>query len=105
MIKLVNVKFGKLGGVVYVGRKCGGYGGSVLGNPFKIGVDGDRDEVIRKYKVWLWNEYKKGGSVKDEIDKLVVRYKKGEEIVLGCWCVPKKCHGEIIRNLIIYLSK
>ena len=28
---------------------------SVLGNPFKVGRDGNREEVIRKYREYLWN--------------------------------------------------
>ena len=33
---------------VYVGR------GSRWGNPFVIGRDGDRAEVVHKYRRWLW---------------------------------------------------
>jgi hypothetical protein len=32
---------------VYIGR------GSKWGNPFVIGKDGDRDEVIAKYREWI----------------------------------------------------
>ncbi len=32
---------------VYIGRP------SEFGNPFRIGVDGDRDEVIEKFKEWI----------------------------------------------------
>ena len=104
MIKIVNVKSFR-GELIYIGRCCGGFKGSVLGNVFKIGVDGNRDEVIRKYKVWLWNEYKKGGVVKSEIDRLVKMNREGKDLVLGCWCVPLDCHGFVIRDLINYLSK
>jgi hypothetical protein len=34
---------------IYVGRKMPGFPGSVLGNPFRIGRDGTRDQVIAKY--------------------------------------------------------
>ena len=34
-------------GAVYIGRP------SVWGNPFSIGKDGDREEVIAKYIAWL----------------------------------------------------
>ena len=26
------------------------------GNPFRVGADGDRDEVIEKYRRWLWRK-------------------------------------------------
>jgi len=103
MIKIVNVKSYKKGDLIYIGRGCYGYKESVLCNQFKIGKDGDRDEVIWKYKRWIWKEYKKGGIVKDEVDKLVVRERRGELIVLGCWCFPESCHGDIIKKLVEYL--
>ena len=70
MIRVINVKNEYSGDMVYIGRKCGKYRGSVLGNRFKIGKDGDRDDVVLKYKRWIWEEYKKGGVVKEEIDRL-----------------------------------
>ena len=103
MIRVINVKNEYSGVVVYIGRKSGKYKGSVLGNRFKIGLDGDRDEVVKKYKRWVWEEYKKGGVVKDEIDRLVDWVKGGRDLKLGCWCKPKKCHGDVVKSLIEYL--
>ena len=40
--KVVNIKTKKYD--VYIGR------GSAWGNPYAIGIDGDREEVIRKYQ-------------------------------------------------------
>jgi hypothetical protein len=37
-----------LPGQAYVGRP------SALGNPFVVGRDGSREEVIAKYRRWLW---------------------------------------------------
>ena len=99
---VVNVKSYR-GECVYIGRRCGEFSGSVLGNKFKIGVDGDRGEVIEKYKVWVWGEYKKGGVVKSEIDRLVGLVRGGKDIYLGCWCYPKDCHGDVLKKLIVYL--
>jgi hypothetical protein len=68
---------------VYIGR------GSAWGNPFKIGVHGDRDEVIKQYE-----KYIRGKS------ELMERAKKelfGK--VLGCWCAPKPCHGDILLKI------
>jgi len=99
-IKVVNVKYWGGSNLVYIGRICGKYKGSVLGNPFK---NGTREENIKNYRVWLWNEYKKGGEVKKEIDRLVEIVRNGGEIRLGCWCKPKACHGDIVRKCILYL--
>ena len=38
---------------IYIGRANGKLKGSPLGNPFSIGVDGDRAEVIEKFRQWL----------------------------------------------------
>jgi Domain of unknown function (DUF4326) len=46
MIRIENKKYYS-GDGVYIGRP------SILGNPFKIGKDGTREEVGQKYRVWL----------------------------------------------------
>jgi hypothetical protein len=63
---------------VYVGRP------SKWGNPFTIGRDGTRLEVINKYADWLLNE-----GPFDDLHEL-----RGK--VLGCWCSPKPCHGDVL---------
>lgn len=68
---------------VYIGRP------SIWGNPFEIGKDGTRKEVIEKYRRWIKkqpNLLKKLPSLKDK--------------VLGCWCSPKDCHGRILIELV-----
>ena len=67
---------------VYIGR------GSKWGNPFKIGIDGDREEVIEKYRQWILGEPR----LLDSLHEL-------EGKVLGCWCSPKPCHGDVLIEL------
>lgn len=67
---------------VYIGR------GSKWGNPFVIGKDGTRKEVVVKYKKWLLNN----PSLLKDLHEL-----KGK--ILGCWCAPKECHGNILAEL------
>lgn len=62
---------------------------SIFGNPFVIGEDGDRDEVVNKYKTYFDNRIKKDPIFKAKVDEL-----KGK--TLGCYCKPLKCHGDII---------
>jgi Domain of unknown function (DUF4326) len=69
--------------VVYIGR------GGRWGNPFRIGPDGDRNQVIAKYRRWLWAEIKAG-----RIDLADLALLHGK--TLGCWCAPKRCHGEVL---------
>jgi len=56
MINIVNRKSYR-GEGVYIGRP------SPLGNPFKIGRDGTRDEVVARYREWLWRQIQRQGDV------------------------------------------
>lgn len=80
--KVVNLK--KSPYDVYIGR------GSKWGNPFKIGVDGNRKEVIRKYTNYLiGNKELRESALKELKDK-----------TLGCFCKPKPCHGDILTKYV-----
>jgi DNA polymerase elongation subunit (family B)/uncharacterized phage-like protein YoqJ len=75
---------------VYIGRP------SLLGNPFPIGNESERLEVIRKFEEYAISNQ----SVLDEITKLGERLKTGEKLRLICFCSPKPCHGNIIIKLV-----
>jgi hypothetical protein len=68
---------------VYIGR------GSKWGNPFTIGIDGTRDEVIELYKKYIITQDHLMGSLHELSGKR-----------LGCFCYPRKCHGDILVQLI-----
>jgi len=68
---------------IYIGRP------SKWGNPFKIGEDGTRAEVIEKYEKWIMTQQ----HLLDSLGEL-------EGKVLGCWCPPNRCHGEVLIKLI-----
>ncbi|MGA7263045.1 MAG: DUF4326 domain-containing protein [Stellaceae bacterium] len=52
MCKVLNKHaMGSHADAVYIGR------GSKWGNPFRIGIDGDRAAVIAKYECWLRNQH------------------------------------------------
>lgn len=59
------------------------------GNPFKIGVDGTRSEVIEKYRTYVLEH----PTLLNGIEEL-----RGKR--LGCWCYPKKCHGDVLVELL-----
>jgi hypothetical protein len=59
------------------------------GNPFVMGRDGDRAEVIAKHKAWLWVE------IKAERRKLAdLAALDGKR--LACHCAPLACHGDTL---------
>lgn len=67
---------------VYIGRP------SKWGNPFVVDLDGTRAEVIEKYKNWIQTQ----PDLLNSLHEL-----KGK--VLGCWCSPKPCHGDVLTEL------
>ncbi|MFW6130894.1 MAG: DUF4326 domain-containing protein [Atribacterota bacterium] len=79
--KVVNLKNEEYD--IYIGR------GSKWGNPFVIGKDGNRKEVIKKYKTYILT---KPQLLKD-LNEL--RNKR-----LGCFCKPKACHGDVLVELL-----
>lgn len=82
---------------VFIGRP------SVLGNPFRIGRDGSREEVIFKYRRWLWSEIKKQGRVYKELVGLLEFEQQVEEIQLACFCHPLPCHGDVLMKALNWL--
>ena len=108
-ISVINLK-GKRGirieNLVYIGRRFGGYEGSVLGNKFKSGRDCSRDEVVDVlYRDWLWEEWKKKGEVYRELERIKNLVLGGDDIRLGCWCYPLNCHGNIVKKCVEWMLK
>lgn len=69
----------------YIGR------GSNFGNLFKIGIHGNREEVIKKYEKWARKNLNVGVfSLRTAI------YNLTKDAILGCYCKPKACHGDVI---------
>jgi hypothetical protein len=65
---------------VYIGRP--GY----WGNPFHVGRDGDRAQVIEKYRRYV--------HARPEMVARARRELTGK--VLGCFCKPLPCHGDVL---------
>lgn len=82
MTKVVHCKKSKYD--IYIGRP------SKWGNPFSIGKDGTREDVIAKYKEWITKG--EGKYLLEDLYEL-----KGK--TLACWCSPKACHGDILKEL------
>jgi hypothetical protein len=94
--RVVNVKTGAPY-TVYIGRANGRYrlSQSKWHNPFKIGQDGTRDEVLARYRVYLLSR-----------PDLLAQLGELRSQTLGCWCAPVGgfqsqllCHGQILAVL------
>lgn len=68
---------------VYIGR------GTPWGNPFIIGPNGTRDEVISQYKFWLQNQPALVERIKRDL--------KGKDLL--CHCKPFACHGDLLLEI------
>lgn len=76
---------------IYIGRLCQyvkGTHSSKWRNPFSVSKYG-RDECLRKYKDYIRSNKELMGSLSEL---------KGK--ILGCWCHPEKCHGDILIELL-----
>ncbi|WPF87546.1 DUF4326 domain-containing protein [Cyanobacterium aponinum AL20118] len=117
-LSVVNGKVEGFENCIYIGRGGKGKKGSPLANPFKIGKD-TREQVISKYRVWLWEQIQSGGVYKhrsqvavttprnqaviDELNR-IRNLAKTHDVKLACFCSPLPCHGDIIIRCIHYLD-
>lgn len=58
------------------------------GNPFELPVDGDRDTVIANYRDYYLPHK----------PSLLGRLAELRGKVLGCWCAPEPCHGDVLAS-------
>ena len=80
---LNRYKHGRPTGAFYIGRP------SLWGNPFVIGKDGTREEVVEKYRSWLLAQPELVTQVKQTL--------KGKDLV--CFCAPLRCHGDVLLEI------
>lgn len=80
----------------YVGRP------SLLGNPYQIGKDGTREQVIQKYRCWLWGQLRQRGSVHAKLLKLR-NQASVSDLTLICWCAPLYCHADVIKSCLEWM--
>lgn len=100
MITISNIRQNSKG--EYIGRenKTFGVGESPLSNPFPLKRESERDGVIDRYRYWL-EESLTEDFVRVEIERLKKIYVDTGELNLVCWCFPRRCHGEVIREVIL----
>ncbi len=89
--RVINIKHDPTAYYVYIGRANKQYGleESQWANPYKIGKDGTRQEVIEKYRAYIKGRPDLLASLSDL-----------EGQPLGCWCSPEPCHGDVLIELL-----
>jgi hypothetical protein len=67
---------------VYIGRP------SKWGNPFRLRREADRVQVLAQYRAWVLTQ-----------PDLVAALPELRGKVLGCYCKPRACHGDVLAEL------
>lgn len=68
-------------GAVYVGRP------SKWGNPFVIGLDGNREQVVTLFCKYIYERPELIAAARIEL--------RGRDLV--CFCAPQLCHADVLR--------
>jgi hypothetical protein len=88
LTKVVHVR--KSAFDIYIGRAFAEFNESDWHNPFHLGKDGNRKEVLRKYREYLLSR-----------PDLLSHLSELKDKTLGCWCKPKlACHGDVLVELV-----
>ncbi len=92
---------------IYIGR------GSIFGSPYShltskfegVTKCDTREEAVQKYENYFNAIMSSCGckhkQFKNSIRDLVIKLNLGEDINLVCYCKPKACHGDIIKEYIL----
>lgn len=87
-----NIYIGRAG-IVFINGERFPKKSSIFCNPFKIGKDGDRNQVLEKYQEYILSKLENDSNFRGELSRL-------KDKNLGCWCKPEKCHGDILIKLL-----
>ena len=107
-VELINISLSDLDKdkYVYIGR------GSVLGNPwshkkskYKTKWVPTREESIEKFREWIISRMSPSYPQYRAIEECVKRILSEKTLILGCFCAPLPCHGEVIAELILERAK
>ena len=74
---------------------------SILGNPFRMNSEDEREIVVRKFYHYLREQFKKKEEVYQELMNIVEKLNAGKDVYLVCSCSPMLCHGDVIANAVM----
>ena len=84
------------GGIVFINGERYPKEDSPFCNPFRIGRDGTREDVLRKYREMLASN-----------PALITAFLEAarDKKYLGCWCKPDTCHADILAEIMVNRGK
>lgn len=99
MVKVVNIRtysFGPNDISIPIHRPY------ALGNPFPLAdVNNiiDREECIEKYRQWFYKQISDNNkAILNQLNFLKKLHNENYNVILCCFCAPKKCHGNVIKE-------
>lgn len=95
---------------IYIGRGSKSLTESPLANMYRVKIYG-LERCLEIYRVWIWEAIKAKHDEYEELIRILKLCRK-HEVTLTCFCIDSDdpddkvvCHGQIIRNALIYLDK
>lgn len=95
MIEIINLRYNKTENPydIRVDRE------SVLGNPFYMKTELDRDKVCNMYHNYFAHMLSQNDKpFVNELQRLKEIHEEYNKLNLFCWCAPIRCHAETIKN-------
>lgn len=72
-----------------------------LGNPFVMHDESERDKVVDQYEAYFKQKLRENDkAITTELARAVAKTIEQGYIKLGCFCFPKRCHGDIIAKYL-----
>lgn len=87
-----NIYIGRQG-IVFIDGQRFPKEASIFCNPYKIGKDGDREQIIKMYEIYIGDKINENPNLKTKLIEM-----KGK--TLGCWCKPDNCHGDVLLKIM-----
>lgn len=74
---------------------------TVVGNPYVLRDESMRDDVCERYEEYFKRNVQRGVNpqFRDYVVKLF-KTAQTQDLALGCWCAPKRCHAETIKRFL-----
>jgi hypothetical protein len=93
MIEIIN---GLKENSQYIGR------GSPLGNPYKMldTSNKERNRVCEEYNIWFSDKIRSRDQVVMVELRRLYQIAINRDLLLQCFCAPKRCHGETIKRFL-----
>lgn len=88
----------------YIGRGSPKHVGSPLQNPHHMRSEKDRWQVCDDFEDYFDKMIAKNDpTIMQELYSIMDYLRAGIKINLGCYCAPRRCHGDHIRKKVLYM--